>query len=252
MGEKERKYILIALAAVVVVLLVVLTFSVFGSSTIELTVSHKDAVALIDEDGEKTAEENQQFSFDVKTGEHFVIVTKNGYWPWIKEVTMNRGETKKFHSFNVPTQSSGSIITRNDPDYDSIIEDIENSALPTPDTPLASANGDISIFIEEGAIVAKWTGPGNTLPYYFCLVDGCKDELVVSAPTDTIRNVSFFRDRSDVIIYSTQNGIFAAELNKDGEQNVQSIYKGTSPEFVSSGASSLYVLDGETLLEIVY
>jgi hypothetical protein len=111
------------------------------------------------------------------------------------------------------------------PDYilELNIEDIENKKL-------LKESGRILTWLENGDINVMWAGKEGSTPFYFCDIRGCRDRILVSLDTD-ISYYDFFPGRNDVLIVSTENHVFAVEIDDRSKQNIQKIYEGESPEF---------------------
>ena len=72
----------------------------------------------------------------------------------------------------------------------------------------------------------------------------------VIQPDTIIRNVDFYKDRSDAVIFSTADTVYVIEINIEGIQNFMPIYKGKNPYFIKNDSNSIYVEDGNSLLQV--
>jgi hypothetical protein len=52
-------------------------------------------------------------------------------------------------------------------------------------------------------------------------------------------------------MFSVDNAVYAIDVDKEGTQNFLPVYKGTSPSFIEATSSYIYVLDGDTLMQVV-
>jgi hypothetical protein len=75
-------------------------------------------------------------------------------------------------------------------------------------------------------------------------------ETKVIQPDTIVRNVAFYKDRTDAVIFSLNNAIYVIETDNSGLQNFLPIYKGQEPDFITLDQNSIYVLDGQNLMQI--
>lgn len=167
---------------------------------------------------------------NVEPGQHEIIVFKDGFWPWTKKITVESKESTIVSPFLVPKNVTGVIIRDNDPEYTTIRNTVLNDTLPTQNSPKISTDKTLSVWSDGVTIFAEILG-GKT--------------FTVSESSDGFRNIDFYQNRNDVLLISTQNGVFALEIdNSGGIQNFQPIYKGTgAPQFTIVDGNQIYVLD---------
>ena len=78
------------------------------------------------------------------------------------------------------------------------------------------------------------------------------DKIInVIQPDTIVRNLSFYKDRSDVVMFSTLGSVFVIEIDEKGNQNFMPVYRGQKPLFMKTDSSFIYVLDGEVLMQVV-
>ena len=222
---------------------------------IEVIVPFSDSVVYFDNTKEKTTDSEKQSVIlsALRPGAHTILISKEGYWPWKKDITILSGAKLKLNPFLVSKTVTGSAITGADPEYDSITEMIRKNTF-SKDSKLVSSDNLISISFEEGAIWAEWLGSKESIPYYFCsdtTVKNCDDKLKVLSSKDKIKNIDFYKDRSDLLLITIGESISVLEIDPKGTQNFQPIYKGKEPSFVKNPSSdSILVSDGVSLMEI--
>ena len=68
----------------------------------------------------------------------------------------------------------------------------------------------------------------------------------------SITAIDFYKNREDVVLISSGDGVFALEIDSENIQNFQPIYKGKSPVFVKKDSSSIYILDDGNLMIVNY
>ena len=159
--------------------------------------------------------ENQKNGLKIKKGSHSIILSKEGYWPWVTITDISKKQTLNLYPFFVRQNSSGFMITKEDPEYYDILNRF-------------------------------WTKTH---------IDWEKDEYtpaIIAELESEIRASDFYKNRQDVILIAVENGIYALEINSSSTPNFQPIYKGTEPTFVKKDNNSIYVKDGEILMEVAY
>lgn len=241
---KKHPYFLTTLFITIVVIIMLAlgfrlqpTMTVSKNGTLEVTFPLASTTLYVDNkkvDTVGTEGETVTTSLSVKT--HSVIVARAGYLPWAKDVAIRPNETTVIKPIFVTQNATGQIITKNDKDYWTLRNQIQSAVLPTETNPK----------IQNG--VALWL-TGNTV--YVKENDNVK---TIITPLDTIRSLDFYKDRTDVIVFASDNGVYALEAVSDAANNKANylpVYTGTKPIFLKTDPSFLYVLDGENLLQVV-
>jgi len=189
-----------------------------------------------------TTKDNETVKLSLSPRQHTIIISRLGYFPWKKDFTVPSGGAVNLFPIFVTQNASGQIIKQNDPEYWKLRQQVLADKLPTKDSPRISKDGSVSIWLENNAIIVKFISPRSDLGL---------DSKVVIQPETQIKNVYFYKDRSDAVIFSTGDSVFVIETNKTGTQNFIPIFKGTNPHFIETDPNFIYVLDGETLMEVV-
>lgn len=208
---------------------------------------------------EKTAADEETYYFkNLMPGDHSVVVSKQGFWPWQKTVTIQPNGTSLLSSFSVPNGLSGQQIDKSQDEYFAASSLIDGQTPPDENHPKVSSDGGVSIWVEKlpdgrEAIEAKYIGTG-TVPDYFCdssaTGTACSGEKEVISVKEPIEDADFFEDRSDVILFSAGRGIYAIEIAKQGTQNFEPLYQGQAPRFFKKDIYSIYLKDGSELFDI--
>lgn len=181
------------------------------------------------------ASTSQRVEYKTSPGSHSVIASRPGFYPWMKTVELQSGGTVSLDPIFVAQNPSGSIINQKDTQYQTILNAIKSNTLPTADSPILSPDQSTSVWVEQNIIIAKVDGEVHTVVH----------------PATPIRNVSFYKNHSDALIFSDYNSVNMIEISQSGEQNFMPIYRGQSPTFAPAAEDSLYVLDENgTLMEI--
>ncbi len=183
----------------------------------------------------QTKSDNEKISIALSPKTHSVIVARDGYFPWTKSFTVPSNKIINLSPIFVSQNASGQIITQKDPEYWELRSSIIRSILPAKKYPILSSDKKTSLWVEDNAVFVQ-TGSTTTK---------------VIEPDTVVRNVSFYKDRSDAIIFTTSNSVFVIETDSTGAQNFMPIYRGTQPNFISNNPNFIYVLDGDLLMQVV-
>lgn len=86
-------------------------------------------------------------------------------------------------------------------------------------------------WLEDGNIKTFWIGDDQSVPYYYCQeIYVCGEGLQLDWD-DEILAFGFLPNREDVWVVMTEKGLYAVELDKRGERNIQPIYLGQDMDF---------------------
>ena len=244
MGQNAKKYKWLGIFLLLLIIIsggYALGFRLGGKyligkvGVVSMTIPTQNTSIYIDESNKITTSKiNEEVKTEVSPGEHTFIVSGNGYFPWKKSIDVANGAKVSLSPIFVSTNTSGLLIGQSDPEYQKIINSISKNIVPTKTSPKISNDGTTSVWVEDGAIVAKVVN----------------DIHVVIEPQTIIRNVDFYKDRSDAVIFSTSDSVYVIEISKEGTQNFIPIYKGTSPAFVTVDTNSIYVSDEKSLMQV--
>jgi hypothetical protein len=258
MSKKERNLTYLVFGVVIIAILGIGLFReslfVFGD-TGSIVVDHLEANSAVYIDkieskrlGSK-AEENVKLR-KLNIGIHQILILRDGFWPWLKDVEVIDGGKVVLSPFSVPENSTGFLIGESDPLYESIIERFNSLIPPDFENKKVSADEQIAFWVDEETLFAEWLGEDDTIPKSFCNETECPRVTVPLTVGANIKNIDFYRGRNDVFIVSFGNGVFAIELDNRGHQNFQPIFEGKSPEFLSNNEQSIYILDEGVLREV--
>lgn len=230
-----------------------------------LTVENAPADVKIFVDGRSQDFEigDNTYELRLSAGDHSILVSKDGYWPWLKDISVRSGEKTVVRPFLMPQGASVSVITNSDPNYSPILASIRSRIPPTEpaDRSVIDAVGPIeakireivpdarisddrksAIWVSNGTIKAAWLSE-DTPPAPFCANGECVQIIDVFKSPLEIRNIEFMKGRNDVFLIGASEGVYAIEFDKTGIQNFQPIYENSDLRFVRN-ADYLYILNG--------
>lgn len=183
---------------------------------------------------------------NLAVGTHAVVVAKDGYWPWSKELVLANNERIALRPFLIPQEPSIRVAEEEHEGRADAVSKLRSYTLPQEDAPLISHDGAVHVWVTQNEIQARFVSEAEAPPP-FCITGTCEYTLTVLPTEADIRNIAFFPSRNDVIMFSTENGIFALELDKRGTQNFQPIYLGISPSFIMQADNLLAIEDSDTI-----
>ncbi|MFA5889214.1 MAG: hypothetical protein WCW47_00090 [Candidatus Paceibacterota bacterium] len=205
-----------------------------GSLVIETTLP-QTKVFVDEKEKFITSQDSETVKLSLSPRNHTVIISRDGYYPWKKDFSMQSEGSVNFTPVFVSKNPSGNIITQNDSEFWKIRNKIITDILPTKNSPRLSKDDSAKLWIEDNAVIVEVASTTKT----------------VIQPDPAIRNLYFYKDRADVVIFSVSNAVYAIEVDKEGSQNFLPIYKGINPSFIEDNSNYIYVLDGETLMQVV-
>ena len=225
-------------------------FSLTHTGSLLITTNISGTKIFIDNSKKGTLKDGdaELFVRQISPGNHTALVATENYWPWTKEVFINPKQTTEIHPFMFLRENIPQIVEIGNTDFEKALYNIYNYSLPSLYIPIKSKSENVSLWVDKNIIYAEWIGPKEKAPYYFCQSDTC-DPLVTSVinPVTDIRNIGFYGDRDDVVLFSLEDGVYAIEIDRTNTQNFQPVYKGTDIRFVTKDAHTIYIKEGNTL-----
>lgn len=211
-------------------------FTIAKVGTVSVTIPQSNTSIFIDESKRiVTTKDNELVEIPFSPTKHSIIIARDGFYPWKKDVDVPSGGKITLLPFFIPQSTTGQIITQSDPEYIKIRDEVRANKLPTAEAPVLSDDETASAWVEENGLMFR-SGDNS---------------FMVIAPETLIKNVSFYKDRNDVLIFSTANFVYAIDVDKNGGQNFMPIYTGQTPSYVEVDNSSLYILDGIILMQVL-
>ena len=254
--QKIKRYIPLLVVIILFVFLVATKIKdEMNEQTITLTVPVAGTTIYLNNKKEVvTKKPNEEIVLSPKVGVYLIIAFRNDLWPWQKNFVLQKGEHYVASVFTVKNSPTYSLI----PEY--TLKDnvgIQNNAykeivalfnnIPKKQT---SSNSFVSIEINPDGqnISAAWLKEESTLPRFFCKNTVCEETFLVLPASQPVRQISFYPDRDDRIIFSTGTTIWIIELDRNEVQNAQPLYTGNMPEFIQGPGDNLYVKDAGKIM----
>lgn len=192
------------------------------------------SVYLDDKEQKVTSKPGEIVSFSLPSGVHTILLTKEGYWPWQKQIKIEKGATLSFNAFLSPKSVNGSFITGDDPEYGALISLVSSAKIPRSGNPIVSPDDLMSAWIEGNELKALSRGG---------------EAVSVLPDAASIRSLAFYPGRSDVLLVASGPLVKAIEIDLRGGQNTYEIYKGSAPSFALI-SGNLFLVDEGVLSEL--
>ncbi len=210
---------------------------------------------------------------NLRPGVYKIDVKKDGFNVWSKNITVLNNMVTDANVFILPKiidfrdipqkidsekkiGTSTIIIKKDNQEYFNLLkifsistttkkQEIEN-LLGTKDNPIV--NGKIRLWVEDKKVFVSWNGKLESAPKYFCDNGECFTSIEVINLIKEPEYFDFLLNYDGVIIVSSNNKIFAVQIEKNPLKEIQLIYEGVKPSLkIYDGL--LYIKDGELLRE---
>lgn len=260
MKTSKRNKLLLAGLAVVVLAFVAVNYGgslakrvTEGRATIvSVTVPQEGADILVDSRRMgRTEGKDSTTNLHLEPGKRVIIVAKEGYWPWSKTIELAKGAKPKYASFHVPMENGRVEVRPGTDEYAAAVEKLRRLRLPNADDRFFSRDREVDLYVDGDSVIAEASSTKNP-PAAFCDAKGaCTPSKAVINAAAPVTSVAFYRDRSDVVLFSSGGKIFAIEINSDGTQNFQPVFEGKSPVFVPADGDFIYVRDQGKIFKVL-
>ncbi|MCR4311099.1 MAG: hypothetical protein NUV54_00805 [Candidatus Taylorbacteria bacterium] len=190
----------------------------------------------------------------VSPGLHALLVSKDDFWPWAKTVMIYPDVTRSLSVFLFESDGLKTETVSAD-EKEKLYEQL-GSARPfvvwpdesQPEKQIRSSDGNTALTVQFDTIYVEWVSESEPPPHYFCQENPCTFLMPVTVSVTPIKSVGFYKDRGDVILFSSGPSIYAIEVDHEDTQNFQPVYKGTDPYFYVAPDDTLYIQDGTSFL----
>jgi hypothetical protein len=269
MEFKKRAQIvfgLLALLAAIIVAVVAIYESGYRISWRGIEKVGKGSISLfVDEQGADIIVDNKLFASaaaageivelkGLEEGEHSIIVSKDGYWPWAKSLILPPDSQIRQSAFLVSENPKTTEISPESDLHKELSAKFALHFLPTANRPLIKISHDVAIYMSADGktLTAFWRGDPATPPQHFCSAEECMSEYpAFSGPYD-IESVIYLADRDDAVVISVGGGVYALELTPFEQKNFQPIYQGANPKIMERDMNSIFVQDGKRIFVVQF
>lgn len=247
---------LFGVIGLVLVLLTLRIQSDMQSQSITLIVPVARTVIYLDGHKETVTKiPNEKVVITPEEGSHFIIASRDDYWPWQKSFTLTKGDNEYTTVFTVKQDPVYSLV----PEYTLEEKGVQNDAytkiikqFEQIQEKKTSESALVSIELNESKdnIVATWLGEETSLPHFFCIETKCDSSFEIMPSAQHVRSFNFYPNRDDVIAFASGPTVWIIELDRNEIQNAQPLYTGVAPECIPGPGNTLYVRDKQQLMLI--
>ncbi len=214
------------------------------------------------------------FVQNLRPGKYTVKVEKKNYQTWSKELTVFPQTVTESYPFlflekplftevlqfgvlqSTSTATGTKSVTqgkKETSEYTSIVS-LFKSALASStatSTDVLKIRRKLSVENKKGMLHVVWTGDNDALPHYFCENEVCKEEITIRN-TNPIISFDFLPGRDDLIIFSTQDGIFVSEIDNRSKQNVDIVKLGKKLDVRVKTNDTVYIKNNKQYFSVSY
>lgn len=212
---------------------------------------------------------NRSFLNDnLAAGSYVVEASKEGYYPWVKKITVESRIVTDVSVFLVPQlpnireievtegetfASTTRSVSKSE--YALLLKAFKQTATSSPSrsilhatsTPLDTRAG-MELYNEKGNLIIRWMKNSTSVPSSFCVKpSSCVQEFFLEKGDGVVTNAHFF---AGGVVYSTkQSGVFLVENDTRSPRLLVPLYTRPSVQFrIING--ELIVKDGASLYEV--
>ncbi len=161
----------------------------------------------------------------IARGEHTLIATKSGHWPWLRTLEVTAGQKVQVTPLLIPQELAGKVV---------------DSAPDT--TPLPSRTAPIT---QQQIII--WAD-GNAI---YSQLGAQQKPVAVFTSEYPVRSLALYPGRTDTLLVAAGDLIFALDIEAGDTRNFLPMYKSTAPEFaIDAERGTIFIKDGNQILEL--
>lgn len=254
----SKRFILLAVAIVLVVLVFIMYLlgfrpglGHFGLTRVGTLVVQgvPDGATVFTDESKRGLTKGGILRAQLLPGNHSVIVSVKGDVPWNELVDISSGQNTIVHPILVgapvtATRLNGSVES-------DAYKVVTNTKLPDEAHPLLMG-GCTAVSVSENRVIAEaTTTPGCTPPAFLCLQGSCAP-TVVFAPLKPLTSVVAYPHRTDAVLVTFGDTVYAIELDPRYPQFFSPVLNGTNPRLgtLTDGTDVVAVGSGITVYAI--
>ncbi|MBP6858683.1 MAG: hypothetical protein KBC33_02540 [Candidatus Pacebacteria bacterium] len=224
-----------------------------------LSVAVPDRPATLFVDGQAVAEPglfaDSFFLRNIHPGVHTLDVVASGTMPWHREVYVMPTKVAYAFPFILPTEPKIQQLTNASSSYAVVVKTFASSSPVNLATSSDSAHvrSNVAVWIEDGhTVLVEWRGSDSETPYFLCSVVDAQElclEQTFIVIKSMVLSVDFFPGRDDVLVLTTDQGVFALEVDNRTERTLLPLHVAKNAQaLVSNGR--IYVKDAKGIFEL--
>lgn len=201
----------------------------------------------VDQVSRGTESATSSMSVSLVSGEHNVMVSTPGDYPWNDLVSIESGSKTVASPILVPmqpdvTKLSGSAAQE-------ATARIASTTLPTETSPLTLANGCEHVYVSNNQVLADAVSvPGCVPPTYLSATSS--EATIIFSPASSLLAVLPYPNRQDALLIGMNNVLYAVTLDPRSPRFFAPVLGGTAPQFGTLSDGTLVVKNGDVVLSV--
>ncbi|MDR3548518.1 MAG: PEGA domain-containing protein [Candidatus Pacebacteria bacterium] len=216
---------------------------------LDVTNLPKGATIYVDQVSRGTTAAAGDKNVELVGGNHTIIVSVTGDYPWNDLVSITSGKTTKVNPILITMQPDATALTGDA--KTAAIARVASTTLPTESAPLTLANGCAHVYVSNNQVIADpVTNSGCTPPPYLCVNKaGCASTIIFS-PVVKLSAVLPYPGRQDAILVAFNNVLYALALDPRSPQYFAPVLTATQPQFGTLSDGTVIVENGSSVFSI--
>lgn len=195
-----------------------------------------------------TTKEAGPFSVSLVPGNHSVIVDAPKQEPWTKTFTITTSETTTLSPIFVPKEADPRKVSAEElPTATSVFA---RTALPTTYAPLVLDCANV--YVLDNRLIAEASTASDCTPPDFLCIQGSCEATIIYAPAAPLRSVIPFPGRTDAVLVSVADWIYALALDPRTPQYFAPVLHGVAPTLATASSTAFYVRDAGRVYSISF
>lgn len=213
------------------------------------------------------------FIQNLRPGSYEVKVTKDGLQTWSKRLVVFPQTVTEGFSFLIPEQpileevpeflvekNGGSSTTtksvqkkpvRNTTYSEDILLFGTSTKMTATSTDILKTKRKLSVENINGILHVVWQGNQDSTPYYFCINQICKKEVIIRAGSK-VKSFDFFPGRDDLLVVALSNGVYVIDIDDRSDHNIQYLMEASNLDFRIKDGETIYIKDGKKLYRVIF
>lgn len=193
--------------------------------------------------------QNNIITISLIPGNHTLLVSAKGYWPWKYMVNVPENRSVTVRAFLIPQIPKGVLLSGSKRKVAE--KKIKASVLTSKNKPLLFANICMSLSVSNNQVIATplTTSSSCTPPPYLCLNDTCAPIIIFSSGKKISRLMKY-PGRNDAILLEINNTIYALSIDPRSPRTFAPLLKGIHPIIAPGVGNNLLIQDENTVYQL--
>ncbi len=192
---------------------------------------------------------NNTIIISLVPGNHTLLVSAKGYWPWKYMVTVPENKSVTVRAFLIPRIPKGKILSGTE--RATAEKKLKASVSLNNNKRLLLADACMSLSVSNNQIIATpLSGSVScTPPPYLCLNNTCAPTIIFSSRNKIIQFMTY-PGRNDAILLEIGNTVYALSIDPRSPRTFAPLLKGIKPVIAPGKNNTLLVQDEKTVYQL--